>query len=380
MIDKSKETELGVIPKGWDMNNISGVLSLEYGKALKEENRESGTIPVYGSNGVVGFHNQKLISGPGIIVGRKGSAGEVIFSKEDFFPIDTTYYVKTNFDIKFVYYLLKNSDLKKLVGSSAVPGLNRNDVYSQNILFPKEQNLQKEIAEILSSLDEKIELNHKINSNLEAVANSLLKNLFLDIDDELPKGWKTGKVSDLIKVESGFPFSSSVFDETGQYKLVTIKNVQDGYFVPECTDSLSNLPEKMPPHCVLKNGDILLSLTGNVGRVCIVTGENYLLNQRVAVLNPINEKNRAFTYLLFRQKEFQNRLQSISRGTAQQNLSPIETTNLEINIPPEEVLNKFAQVSNSIFEILIENLKQIQSLSILRDYLLPRLMNGKIKV
>ncbi|MFH1048354.1 MAG: restriction endonuclease subunit S, partial [Patescibacteria group bacterium] len=134
---KFKETEIGTIPEEWEIISIGNILSLEYGKALKDENRIVGEIPVYGSNGVVGFHNQKLVDGPGIIVGRKGSAGEVIFSKKDFFPIDTTYFVKTNFDTKYVYYLLKNTDIKQLVSSSAVPGLNRNDVYSQQIEIPK---------------------------------------------------------------------------------------------------------------------------------------------------------------------------------------------------------------------------------------------------
>jgi type I restriction enzyme S subunit len=171
-----------------------------------------------------------------------------------------------------------------------------------------------------------------------------------------------------------------MFDESGKYKLVTIKNVQDGHFVSECTDSLSVTPKKMPDHCHLKDGDILLSLTGNVGRVCIVTGENYLLNQRVAVLNPIGEQNRAFTYLLFRQKDFQNTLMGISRGTAQQNLSPIETKSLEIIIPSDSVLNDFSRVANPIFDMLVSNIKQNSNFTALRDSLLPRLMNGKIRV
>jgi type I restriction enzyme S subunit len=129
----------------------------------------------------------------------------------------------------------------------------------------------------------------------------------------------------------------------------------------------------------LNNGDILLSLTGNVGRVCFVYGENYLLNQRVANLVPIDENNRAFTYFLFRQKDFQNTLIGISRGTAQQNLSPIETKSLEIPIPSQDMLDRFADVANPIFQKLVENYNEIKNLSTLRDSLLPRLMNGKIR-
>lgn len=377
--NKFKETEIGPIPQDWEVVNFGNLLTLEYGKALKEDSRIDGDIPVFGSNGITGYHSQKLVNGPGIIVGRKGSAGEIIFSEGDFFPIDTTFYVKTDYDIKFIYYLLKGSNIKQLVGSSAVPGLNRNDLYSKKVAIPSDPNKQRQIAEILSSLDNKIEINHKINANLERLVNSLFKKWFVEVGD-LPKNWRIGQVSDLIRVESGFPFNSSMFDKDGDYKLVTIKNVQDGFFVTECTDSLSEIPSKMPSHCELKNGDILLSLTGNVGRVCLIHGENYLLNQRVANLIPINENNRAFTYFLFRQKDFQNTLVSISRGTAQQNLSPIETKSLEIVIPPQEILDRFADVANPIFQKLIENNKEIGALSIARDTLLPRLISGKIQV
>jgi type I restriction enzyme S subunit len=136
----------------------------------------------------------------------------------------------------------------------------------------------------------------------------------------------------------------------------------------------------MPTHCKLKDGDILLSLTGNVGRVCLVNGSNYLLNQRVANLIPIIENNRAFTYFLFRQKDFQNTLMSISRGTAQQNLSPIETKSLEIVVPSQEALDRFSKIASPILKMLIENHNEIRNLLILRDSLLPRLLNGKIVV
>lgn len=283
----------------------------------------------------------------------------------------------------FLYYYLKSTigqeQIKQNTVGAVQPKLPIYGISNIKIILPDILE-QERIAEILSSLDDKIELNRKINSNLEKIASLLFKQWVVDSEQKSKDGCKIGKVSDLIRVESGFPFHSSMFDEGGDYKLVTIKNVQDGFFVPDCTNSLSEIPTKVPTHCRLNNGDILLSLTGNVGRVCFVYGENYLLNQRVANLVPIDENNRAFIYFLFRQKDFQNTLIGISRGTAQQNLSPIETKSLEITIPSQDALDRFANVANPIFQKLVENYNEIKNLSLLRDSLLPRLMNGKIRV
>lgn len=290
---------------------------------------------------------------------------------------------KTHIDQGWLFYLLAGDDFIKLAsGGSSGTRMPRADWnHLKDTLWPvPELSEQKKIAEVLTSLDDKIELNRKINNNLEILVGIIFKQRFVDVKNNLPSGWRIGKVSDLIRVESGFPFNSAMFDDLGKYKLVTIKNVQDGYFVTECTDSLSEIPQKMPAHCQLKDGDILLSLTGNVGRVCLVNGLNYLLNQRVANLIPIIENNRAFTYFLFRQKDFQNTLMSISRGTAQQNLSPIETKSLEIVVPSQEALDSFSKFASPILKMLIENHNEIRNLLTLRDSLLPRLLNGKIRV
>src|SRR5438046_4266282 len=88
------DSELGPIPEGWDATTVGNVLTLEYGKALKEPDRHGGPIPVYGSSGVVGHHSERLTSGPGIIVGRKGNVGSVFLCQSDFWVIDPAYYVR----------------------------------------------------------------------------------------------------------------------------------------------------------------------------------------------------------------------------------------------------------------------------------------------
>ena len=186
-----------------------------------------------------------------------------------------------------------------------------------------------------------------------------------------------GEIADLL---NGFSYKSSDFVENGKYRLVTIANVQDWNFIEKTKDSLDIIPEKMPDHCLLKTGDILLSLTWNVGRVCLVIGENYFLNQRVAKIFPKNPIDYAYSYLYFRQKHMITLLESISVGTAQQNLSPIKTSDLSIIVPLREILDSFWEKANILVKKIIKNLEQIQTLSATRDQLLPKLMSGEVRV
>ena len=242
---------------------------------------------------------------------------------------------------------------------------------------------QDKIVAILSSLDDKIELNRRINANLEQQAQALYKSWFVDFEPfggKMPEDWREGVISDIVDLLNGFAFKSSDFVENGLYKLITIKGVQDGKMSLDGADCLNVIPPKMPQWCKLKKEDILLSLTGNVGRCCLVDTENCLLNQRVAKLQPKEEYNRLFIYALFRQEEMKARMISISRGTAQMNLSPIETGKLSLIIPSNEVLKDFGNRFNNIIHILTNNIVESSYLARLRDTLLPKLMSGEITV
>lgn len=132
MVDGVAEYE--VIPEGWELKKLGEVIDLIYGKALTADDRCSGGIPVYGSSGIVGTHNERLVSGPGIVVGRKGNVGTVFWVRKDFYAIDTTYYVRSSLDFHFVYFLLK---MQNFISSDvAVPGLSRNQAYGIEVIIP----------------------------------------------------------------------------------------------------------------------------------------------------------------------------------------------------------------------------------------------------
>lgn len=254
------------------------------------------------------------------------------------------------------------------------------------------RKIQDRIVSILSSLDRKIELNNKINADLEEMAQAIFKNWFVDfepfkdgkfVNSELgmiPEGWKVGTIGDIVEFQSGFAFSSKNFSEKGEYKIITIKSVQDGCLISEGSSKISEYPTKMPTYCKLQSGDILLSLTGNVGRCCLVTEPKLLLNQRVAKIKAKESYDNSYSYALFRLKETKELLISISRGTAQANLSPVEASKLPMVIPSEDVRKSFSMISDSIVDKIISIHIENSHLSLLRDTLLPRLMSGEIEV
>lgn len=184
------ESDLGKIPVGWEVKEIGDLLELSYGKPLKKENRINGNSPVYGSNGIVDYHNQPLVSGPGIIVGRKGTAGTVKFEQEDFFPIDTTFYItrKSNdFSWSYLYLMLLNQNLKNLTGDSAVPGLNRNQVYKNKFVLPPIKQIEHFDSIINPIFEKQFEKNKEVKS-LVALKNNLMPLLFsgeIELPDEI---------------------------------------------------------------------------------------------------------------------------------------------------------------------------------------------------
>jgi len=144
--DSFEDSELGEIPKGWEVKRLGDLLELAYGKALKAEDRRDGNVPVFGSNGQVGWHDERIIAGPGIVVGRKGNPGVVTWAPTDFFAIDTTFYVvpaKNCHSLQFLFHALKIHDLASLGADSAVPGLNRNMAYMSAQVPPPGPLLKK---------------------------------------------------------------------------------------------------------------------------------------------------------------------------------------------------------------------------------------------
>ena len=238
-----------------------------------------------------------------------------------------------------------------------------------------------------------------INHNLEAMAKQLYDYWFMQFDfpdengkpykssggkmvwnkklkREIPEGWNISELNKWLEIKSGFAFKSDTYVSQGTYKVITIKNVQDHHLETTNCDFVNKIPQGLKDWCTLSVNDRLISLTGNCGRLCIVTEENLLLNQRVGLLS-CRKEYLDYAYLLLSSKEFQTLSNNLAMGAAQANLSPVELCKSMAITPPKEVLDAFNQYVKPITENFIQNEIQITTLTKLRDSLLPLLMNGQ---
>ena len=291
---------------------------------------------------------------------------------------------------EYLLYLLQSSEYQgKMLadaGGSTIKHIYITKVNQMQIPLPPPET-QRKLVDILQAYDKILDINQKQIKLLEEAAQRLYKEWFVDLHfpgyettpiiDGIPEGWKKDTVDSIITLLSGFAFKSADFSDDGTYKIVTIKNVQDGMFDGHNVSRIAEVPDKMPKHCYLHDGDILLSLTGNVGRVCMVNGSDYLLNQRVA---KIKSNFPAFAYCLFRSNDMFIEMGNLANGAAQQNLSPIKTAQIKILIPSADLFARFEEIASVYMKQTLNLNKQIELLQESRDRLLPKLMSGEIEV
>lgn len=305
----------------------------------------------------------------------------------------------------FAYYLFMTKSVREQLERSSsgtkVKHTSPEKIYDVEVEIPDVISQQK-IANLLWAIDEKIANNNAINDNLEQQAKLLYDYWFTQFDfpDEngepyrssggkmvwneqlkrtIPDGWTTNPLSDIFTFKSGYSFSSDLYEVSGKYKLLTIKNVQNNGINLNVDNYINVLPDNVPDYCLLKAQDILMSLTGNVGRVGIMYADNCLLNQRVALAEPVNINQRVFVYFLLKSDIIHKQYEMIANGSSQQNLSPIEAEKVIIAYNPE-VATKFSTLCNEYLNTIVSNLAENQELINIRDWLLPILMNGQATI
>ena len=309
--------------------------------------------------------------------------------------------VRPNLGLVNPYYLAAyiNGWGKKQVENNKVGAIQKHfNVKSAEEMLIDLPNLetQNKVAKILCDLNDKIIKNEKINDYLEETAKTIYDYWFVQFDfpDEngkpykssggtfkngLPIGWNYVPIKNICNILSGFPFQSDDYVQNGKYKLLTIKNVQDTGINLDVDNYISILPENMPEFCKLDIGSILMSLTGNVGRVGILYDSNCLLNQRVSLMQAKNPIITPFIYCLLKSSKMRYILESLATGTSQKNLSPIEAG--KIMIPYDsEIIKDFSIKVTPLIDSIITNLKENNNLTNLRNWLLPMLMNGQATI
>ncbi|EGR1086870.1 restriction endonuclease subunit S [Vibrio cholerae] len=380
----------------WQVKTLGEYLSLQRGYDLTAEQRTKGNIPVMGAGGQNGTHGVSKASGPGVIVGRSGSSyGQVYLSEGDFWPHNTSMFV-TDFkgnDEYFTYYLLKNLDFDRLNSGSAQPSLNRNFIYPVKVRVPK-PNEQTKISAVLRAIDQKIELNNRINTELEAMAKTLYDYWFVQFDfpdvngkpykasggkmvyndalkREIPEGWSDKTLSQIANITMGQSPAGSSYNEEGTGTIFYQGSTDFGWLFPS-TRQYTTAPSRMA-----KKGDILLSVRAPVGDMNIANTD-CCIGRGLAALNSKTGSDGFLFYVMKYFKQIFDRRNS--EGTTFGSITKNDLHSLTLAYPTADLLEKYDEVVTNYNKMIFERSLENRELVNLRDWLLPMLMNGQVTV
>lgn len=369
----------------WKTVKLSEIAHLNYGKSLTSGIRKIGKVPVYSSSGITGWHDTALVNEDGIVIGRKGNVGSIFYADGPFYCIDTAYYIKKSelkCNIKYFYYLLKTLGLEKLNEDSAVPGLNRDTAHSQQFLYPEKIDAQNRIAEILSALDDKIELNRQTNATLEAIAQAIFKEWFVDfnfpgatgemVESELgmiPKGWRAGKLGEICKVTMGQSPPGESYNEDG---------IGTPFFQGRA-DFDFRFPRRRvyttDPRRFANKFDTLVSVRAPVGDMNIAT-ENCCIGRGLAA---VIERNGNYSFNYYFLKELTEKFKGFEdNGTVFGSINKNEFESMACIIPSIEIITYYEEKCKVIDDEIFYREQESNTLTQIRDSLLPKLMSGEI--
>ncbi|MEN2752480.1 restriction endonuclease subunit S [Psychrobacter sp. FBL11] len=385
--------------KEWREVHLRDICEFKYGKNLPGSKRVPGKYNVYGSSSVTGTHNEFLVKGPGIIVGRKGTVGKVQYSKEDFFPIDTTYFVDIDTEqvnLLFLYYRLPLCGFEGMNSDAAIPGLNRTAAINCKINLPPLPTQQK-IASILSAYDDLIENNIKRIELLEEQAQLIYEEWFVRmkfpdhentlIDEEtgLPEGWKVSTIKDLSEVKGGkrLPKGHELTSEKTSYPYIRVRDLTSGRMNIDEIQYIHHDTHIKIKNYIINHTDLYISIAGTVGLVGTVPKilDSANLTENCAkITNLISEDIKEYLHYFLNSENGQHHISSRTGGASQPKLAIERIRSIPITVPNDDILSRFHN-SVGVINGFVENLLiQNQKLKEARDILLPRLMMGVIEV
>lgn len=371
---------------------LGDLVEFQRGYDLPKSKFVEGKYPVQSSNGILGYHNEYKVEGPGITIGRSGTVGNPHLIRENFFPHNTSLFVKEfkGNDIEYIYYLLQYLDLGNQKSGSGVPTMNRNHLHPIKIRAYRDKTCQQRTIKILSLIDKKIQINNQINQELEAMAKTLYDYWFVQFDfpdqngkpykssggkmvynpelkREIPEGWGVEKLGDitichdskrvplssndrgLVKGEIPYYGATGIMDYVNDY-------IFDGDYVLMAEDG-SVMTEKGTP--ILQR----------------ISGKNWV-NNHAHVLEPI--KNHSCKLLMMLLKDVS--VMKIKTGSIQMKINQENMNKIVVPAIPLKLLFEINQKLEVIDKQQLNLIEENKQLTQLRDWLLPMLMNGQVKV
>jgi len=371
---------------------LGDVIDFKNGKSVK---KSDGIIPIYGGNGILGYTDKSNFSHT-IVVGRVGAyCGSIHVEDNSCWVSDNAIagVPKEGQDLTYLYYVLKSLNLNsKQIGSSQ-PLITQSMLKDMVVDIEIDIEKQKKIANSISIIDQKIQINNQINQELEAMAKTLYNYWFVQFDfpdqngkpykssggkmvyhpelkREIPEGWGVENLFDIADVQYGYPFSTDYFNGTGEgVPVIRIRDILGN-------DITNYSTEEVEDKYKINVGDVLIGMDGNFHMNYWIKEDCYL-NQRVVKVNSDKLPNMVLKYQI--EPFIRLREKSVSRTTVG-HLSDKDLKAINVILPKDKYLSSIFEKFESILENIIINQQQNQELTQLRDWLLPMLMNGQVKV
>lgn len=399
----------------WKTTTIGEQVTLQRGIDITKAQQRPGVVPVVSSGGISSYHDTSYAKAPGVVLGRKGTIGTVFYITDDYWPHDTSLWVRDfhGNDPRFVYYFFKSisSDLVALDVGTANPALNRNHVHPIVVDWPPLPE-QRSIARILGTLDDKIELNRRMNHTLEEMARAIFKSWFLDFDPvtakaegrvpfgmnaetaslfpaefeeteegSIPKGWKVGATGDMVTVVGGTTPSTrkDEYWAGGTIAWATPKDLS-GLAHPV----LLNTDRKITPEGLkqissglLPAGTLLMSSRAPVGYLAI-SEIPVAINQGFMAMHC--DKGFSNYYVIQWLRENMENIISHANGTTFLEISKSSFRLIPAILPPEPIVRKFSEIAGKLHARIVANVKESNNLTAIREALLPQLLSGELRV
>ena len=341
---------------------LGELAKIKYGKNQKKVVSDEGKVPIYGTGGLMGYATEALYSQPSVLIGRKGSIGKVKYVEHPFWTVDTLFYTIVNTEIvipKYLYYLMSQLDLNIYNEGTTIPSLRTETLNRLEFQVPslKEQEI---VLAYIDPLSEKIELNNKINKNLEQQVAAVYQSWFEDFDltnGICPENWHYQELSSLADISSGKrpPVKSPICNEETPVPIVGAASVMGFTSEANHTDKIL--------------------VTGRVGTHGVIqrfstpcwTSDNTLV---------ITSPNYEFTNQILQKIDYS----SMNRGSTQPLITQGDLKKISILVPDNDTLAKFERLASLLMALWEANNAENIKLASLRDTLLPKLMSGQIDV
>ena len=390
---------------GWRETILGDVITLKRGYDLPQSQRVDGPVPVVSSSGVTDHHHESRVSGPGVVTGRYGTLGRVFFIPDDFWPLNTALYVRDfkGNDPRFISYFLRSLDFSACSDKAAVPGLNRNHLHEEPVRVPASTDEQRAIAHILGTLDDKIELNRRMNATLESMARALFRSWFVDFDPvrakmegrdtalpkeiadlfadrlvdselgEIPEGWQLRSLDSVAHFQNG-PALQKFRPSQNEARLPVVK-------IAQLRAGEANSGEwataSIKPECIIEDGDVIFSWSGSL-LVRTWCGGRAALNQHLFKVTSERYPKWFYLHSIFSHfPEFQRI--AADKATTMGHIRRHHLTDALCVVPPDCLIARVSGLLGGLLERRVANEVASRTLVSLRDALLPELVSGKLR-